>query len=187
MTKPPSKRPAMFLRAARPTGTPAQRLASVLHLRPDRVPEHATLVAAWVDLPGENEQRTGHWRRNTEWKKQLLADFSETLAAQVHPGVLERPNVHVRLDVRGLGDATNRFSRAKHPLDLLQELKVDRNGKRHQGALSLIHNDSQLGLHNTVIEEFRAERRETGALTPRSGKRIVDADLRVLIWIWEDR
>jgi|GEM_PF-6650332 len=144
--------------------------------KPPFVPDDATLLVAWIDLPGDNTQRTQHWAVKRHWQEQLKTDMGDCLAAQRHPGVLERPQVHIKLLVAGKGDERNLGGRAKYVIDRLQvrrEIDYVREGKRGTrvfGGFDLITDDKVLTEQNCTIEEIR---------TPDAAER------KVLVWIWE--
>lgn len=110
--QPDSLAPIRTLRP--PKGGLAEAMDEAHALRPAHVPEDATLLVAWVELPGENTQRTGHWAKQKGWKDGLVEDFGACLNLQGHPGIFERPGVHIRLDVTRKGDPNNMLSRAKY-------------------------------------------------------------------------
>lgn len=120
MTKPPTE--AKKTKAAPPKRpSDLHRALSLLHgERPLHVPETALLLVAWVDLPGDNTQRTQHWAVKRRWQEAVKDHFAQCLALQPHPGVLESPMVHVQMRVAAPGDERNRTGRAKYLLDKLQ-------------------------------------------------------------------
>lgn len=169
-----------------PPGTTGERLARESSHRPVNVPSSAVFLVSYIDLPSENEQRTGSWVLHQGWKKRLLKDFADCMNAQPHPGVLEHPRVHIQMHVMGVGDDINRRSRAKYVIDLLQAHRLNKNGGRQKGLLGLIQDDSLLDDNTLTITEVRAARQNTGEVTPRSQKPIVEAHTKVLVWAWED-
>lgn len=179
-TKPTRRRPVAW----RPPSGGFEAALDRLHAgRPEHVPEGAFMVAAFVEVPGENTQRTGHWAKNSAWKKKLVEDFTKCAELQPHPGVLDDPRVHIQLSVLRAGDNNNRLSRAKYLIDTLQIHKKDKNGKRSQGLLGLIHDDSVLTDHNRTIEEVRGEVFDTGKFD-RAGLAIRQGHFRAVIWVW---
>lgn len=153
-----------------------KELLAELHAeRPAHVPPEATLLVSWIDLPGDNAQRTqGHWKAK-EWKDALRRDFRRTLDAQRHPGLLESPMVHIRMHVGAVGDERNRTGRAKFVIDRLQvrrevsfKKKNGSPGLRVFGDLSIIADDRVLNSTNCTLEEVRAPARER----------------RVQVWVW---
>lgn len=151
-------------------------LAEVHDSRPSWVPEEATLLVSWVDLPGENKQRTQHWTTNRVWKKVIADDFFACVALQ-KPHMYKNPRVHIRMDVRRKGDANNMLSRAKYVIDLLQVRKDKANGTRYQGMFGLIDNDDILTDANRTIEERSVKSEASGAF------RI--APCLVAVWVWD--
>ncbi|TDE87349.1 hypothetical protein [Deinococcus sp. S9] len=156
-----------------------QVLGELHEQRPERVPEHATLLVAWVDLPGDNAQRTQHWAAKRRWQEAVKDHFALCLSEQPHPGLLQNPQVHIQLYVAAPGDERNRTGRAKYIIDKLQvrrEVSYLRDGKagtRVHGGYDLIADDKMLNDTNCVIEEIRTK--ADSEHNPR----------RVQVWVWE--
>lgn len=180
--QPDSLAPIRTLRP--PKGGLAAAMDEANALRPEHVPDGATLLVAWVDLPGENTQRTGHWAKNKIWKEGLQRDFGACLELQGHPGTYEKPGVHIRMDVTRKGDANNMLSRAKYVIDLLQIKKERVDGQRIQGMFDLIENDDVLTNENRTVEEhsIKVQRSEEKDKYSRE-KRF--APHRVTVWVWD--
>jgi hypothetical protein len=172
--KPPSVRPVrpVDLRVA---------LDEVNATRPEFVPDHAITLVAWVTIPGDNTQRTQHWQVKRSWQEPVIRDFGACLAIQPHPGLLEKPRMHIRLIVPSAGDSRNSYGRAKFLIDRLQikrEVEYRKPeggiGIRVHGLLGLIKDDRVFNDTNSSIEEI--------ALRAKNGVNLQKA----IIWIWED-
>ena len=182
--KPPIKRPAARATPKKPKPQPQRPLSikaalEALHAeRPEHIPAGATLVVAWIDLPGENAQRKS-WHAALDWKAQLKLDFAACLKLQGHPGLIAHPRVHVQLHVAVPGDPINSYSRVKYVIDKLQVLRASsyvRKGKltaRSSGLLGLISDDKHLTLESCTVEEIR------------SGLKARKSTRRVQVWVWE--
>lgn len=163
-------------------GSLRSAVAELHDLRPLHVPEHATLVVAWVEIPGDNTQRTQHWAAKRTWQDVVKNHFAASVEVQPHPGILANPQVHIQLHVRRAGDSANSYGRAKYVIDRLQRRRVitaNVGGKvqeRVYGMLDLIEDDKDLTMgKNLTIEEVHAR---------------VSADAngcKVLIWVWEEK
>lgn len=147
-----------------------------LHLsRPGQVPERATLLVAFVNLPGDNTQRGEHWAVKKRWQDAARHDMHLCLAQQPHPGLLDEPMVYVEMHVAAVGDEWNRPGRAKFIIDRLQvrrEVEFVRDGKkgvRIFGDLDIIRDDKALNKTNCVFEEVRVK----------------PAERKVLVWVWD--
>lgn len=141
--------------------------------RPFVVPPTAVCLHAFVDIPGDNEQRTAFWTKNEPWKEQLKADFVASLAAQKHPGLIQKPQVFIRAAVGGKSDPTDLSGRYKRPIDLLQLETVSKDGK-HFGCLGLIENDRHLVIPHEHYEERVVKRLNEDGEVARS----------ITIWVW---
>jgi hypothetical protein len=148
------------------------------------VPDHATLLVAWLNLPGENTQRSRHWAQNKAWKDTLKQDFAACLDFQGHPGLLRDPAIHIALHVSRRGDDNNLLARAKYVIDLLQVCKTRVDGQRVQGLLDLIENDDLLTPENRSIEECAVRSTPTGK-RDKYDRPIKEAPYRVLVWAWD--
>lgn len=183
---PPTKRKVRRAKPRRPLHLePALEALNEQH-RPAFVPETALCLAAWVAIPSDNTQRDQHFMVKRSWQVPVIEHLSACMEAQIHPGVLEHPRVHILLLVPRVGDEKNRGSRAKFIIDRLQVRREvefrkptprgekQKYGVRVYGLLGLIQDDALLTDETCTIDEQRAT---------------VTAEVnesKVLIWVWDD-
>ncbi|GAA4013547.1 hypothetical protein GCM10022631_26480 [Deinococcus rubellus] len=146
----------------------AAALSEAHAARPEQVPESATLLMAFVDLPGSNSMETGSFRRQFVWKDAVKDHFGRCMNLQPHPGLIHDPEVYIELHVAKAGDEINDLRRVKFIIDRLQirrEVQVtkkatktlpERSGVRVHGGFDLLENDDILNHGNTTVKEIFA-------------------------------
>lgn len=130
-----------------------------------------TILVSWVNIPGDNTQRSQHWAKNMVWKSQLETDFGKSLKYTMLPEKpLKKPKVLMYGVVGSKTDLFNIGSRYKKVLDLLQIAKKSKTGKKTGGFNIIVDDKNVLPV---VIE--KAERVKT--VTGHSRRLVV-----VIVW-----
>lgn len=179
--KPPTKAKPFFPEAA----DLPMFLGGLRETRPAHVPRDAVLLYAGISLPGDNAQRTGSYKKKLGWQADAKHHFSLCMNEQPHPGRLNKPRVHIQMNVAQTGDEGAYFGRAKWLIDRLQVRKdvlvkrpvpkvVDGVLQTHRtrtfGLLDLIEDDKLLSSRNCTFEEQYAKPAERG----------------VAMWVWNE-
>ncbi len=138
-------------------------------------PESGTVLISWMDCPGDNKQRSQHKRVKQNWHELVRRDFTDCMALQPHPGVLENPKLFCWGHVGSAGDSVmNGWARYKHFVDLLQPLTLD-SRERRTGCLGLIRNDKDFKLENVALRETAIRKKDENGLVHR----------KVILYVWE--
>lgn len=140
-------------------------------------PSHVVSLVAYVDIPGDNEQRgMNSFLAKAAWRDQLDTDFKRSLAMQEHPGVFKNPQVRIYVEVGSESDINAKLGRYKKPIDNLQIAKLDKLG-RQTGLLGLIDSDRKLDIKPEHIIERASRKKNPDGTVNR----------KIVMWIWEGK
>ena len=143
---------------------------NTLH-RPESVPEHAHFLCAFVNVPGDNTQRTQHWAEKKRWFDEVVQDFRLSSNLQDHPGAFPHPLVYAVSLVSRTGDDINRFGRLKKVIDTLQVPQFTVTGRsKNGGVLGLFKDDKVL---KTDVSIWATEKYSKAQ------------DRKVMFWVWD--